>query len=115
MNITQALKSLRPGAKWHLVGDTYDGLDWRDNEQDKPTKEEINNEIQSLIIKNDYQTHRANYYPSVEEQLDMLWHAMDEGKLPKVKDFYESIKAVKEQFPKNPKTVNIIPDTTGQK
>ena len=43
---------------------------------------------------------RANY-PSVGDQLDALWHAMDKGVLPRVDSFYQGIKKVKEQFPRS--------------
>lgn len=43
---------------------------------------------------------RKMAYPSVGDQLDLLWHAMDDGVMPKVEPFYSNIKAVKEQYPK---------------
>jgi len=43
---------------------------------------------------------RKQLYPSIGDQLDMLWHAMDEGTIPKVHDFYDSIKSVKDSIPK---------------
>ena len=39
-------------------------------------------------------------YPSVDKQLDMLWHAIDKGALDKTSDFYVQIKAIKDKFPK---------------
>jgi len=39
-------------------------------------------------------------YPSIGDQLDMLWHAIDEGKLDKTSDFYKSLKTVKDNHPK---------------
>ena len=39
-------------------------------------------------------------YPSVDKQLDMLWHAIDEGALDKTSDFYVQIKAIKDKYPK---------------
>jgi len=36
-----AIAGLRPGALWGLKGDTYEGLDWRDTVQTKPTQAEI--------------------------------------------------------------------------
>jgi hypothetical protein len=47
-----------------------------------------------------YQEDRLLAYPDIGEQLDMLFHAMDTGKLPKDNEFYDAIKAVKDQFPK---------------
>lgn len=49
----------------------------------------------------DYRKKRAEEYPSVEDQLDMLWHSMHEGKAEKVEPFYSSIAAVKQRFPKS--------------
>jgi hypothetical protein len=42
---------------------------------------------------------RAQAYPPIGEQLDMLWHAMDAGEIPKATAFYERIKAVKDALP----------------
>ena len=45
---------------------------------------------------------RAFAYPSYTEQLDMLWHAIDADETLKVQfaDFYNTIKAVKDAYPK---------------
>jgi len=42
-------------------------------------------------------------YPAIGEQLDMLWHSIDQNPALKSQyfDFYEAIKAVKVKFPKN--------------
>jgi hypothetical protein len=48
----------------------------------------------------DYRKLRREAYPSVGEQLDALWHGMDEGKIEKVEPFYSMIKEVKTKFPK---------------
>lgn len=49
----------------------------------------------------DYTKARAQAYPAMQEQLDMLWHAMDSGTIPKAEPFYSSVKAVKEAYPKD--------------
>lgn len=54
----------------------------------KKTKEEILEEEKLEKLYN-YKSHRAKDYPSIEDQLDMLWHAMDKGLMPKAGDFYE--------------------------
>ena len=38
--------------------------------------------------------------PKIAEQLDKLWHDIDEGKLDKNGEFYKYIKNVKDTFPK---------------
>lgn len=72
-----------------------------------------NREQRQLFVENDKLTlsepifHQKNYiiyrkenYPRLQEQLDMLWHAIDEGKLDKTSDFYLTLKDVKDRFPK---------------
>lgn len=43
---------------------------------------------------------RRRLYPSVEQQLDMLWHSMDRGDIPKAEPFFTVLKAVKDAVPK---------------
>ena len=52
------------------------------------------------FLKVEYQYKRRPEYPNLEEQLDLLWHAIDAGKLDKTSDFYKKLKAVKENNPK---------------
>jgi hypothetical protein len=47
-----------------------------------------------------YVDDRLMTYPDVRDQLDMLWHAMDKGTMPKVDAFYDAIKYVKDLYPK---------------
>jgi len=47
-----------------------------------------------------YDQARRSMYPKVEEQLDMLWHAMDGFHTPRIEPFYSVIKAVKDANPK---------------
>ena len=102
-DLTKALLSLRPGAAWSLDGDQYEGLVWQDKQQSKPSKEELTLEANRLQAEHDakeYQRTRAIQYPSISDQLDMLWHAMDSGALPRVDSFYDAIKAIKDANPK---------------
>jgi hypothetical protein len=50
-----------------------------------------------------YVSQRKSAYPSIGEQLDMLWHSIDQNPALKSQyfDFYEAIKAVKVKHPKN--------------
>ena len=54
--------------------------------------------IQAYIDANEYKSQRQ--YPPIGDQLDMLWHAIDNGTLNKTSDFYTAIKAVKDAHPK---------------
>lgn len=100
--IANALLELRPGSTWSLSGETYEGINWLDEEQTKPTKQEVEDKIAELIA--DYESkqyQRDRVYPSIGDQLDMLWHAIDNGTLNKTSDFYTTIKAVKDAHPKS--------------
>ena len=48
IEITDAIKSLKPSASWVLTGTEYSGLDWKDESQTKPTESEVNAEITRL-------------------------------------------------------------------
>ena len=47
-----------------------------------------------------YAQKRREEYPIIGDQLDMLWHALDDGTLDKTSDFYTSLKATKDKYPK---------------
>jgi|APCry1669192522_1035417.scaffolds.fasta_scaffold47298_1 hypothetical protein len=49
---------------------------------------------------NKYIANRQLAYPNIEEQLDMIWHAIDSGTLDKNSDFYKNLSLVKSQFQK---------------
>jgi len=101
MNIPEALASLRPGANWSLNGNTYEGLDWLEKPvweggQKRPTEEEIQAEIERLQAEyknNQYQRDRASDYPSIQDQLDTLYHQGYDG-------WKEMIDEVKNKYPK---------------
>ena len=50
-----------------------------------------------------YINQRKNAYPEIGDQLDMLWHSIDQNAELKQKyfDFYQAIKSVKVKYPKN--------------
>ena len=58
-------------------------------------------ELQAEYDANQYQRDRV--YPSIGDQLDMLWHSIDKNPALKSEylEFYEAIKAVKVKHPKN--------------
>ena len=90
-----AIISLKPNAKWSLVGDK---LEWLDSEQTEPTSSELLTEVKRLQAEYDkakYQRDRAEAYPSIGEQLDLIYHAGQGGDA-----FQAAIKAIKDKHPK---------------
>ena len=66
------------------------------SEQTPPSKKDAEAKLEEITIL----WNRANSYPDLENQLDMLFHAIDAGKVDKTSDFYKSLKAVKDKYPK---------------
>lgn len=74
---------------------------WNTSSHPEPSKENL------LLWEQEYSqsisqfTAAANrVYPAITDQLDMLWHAMDSGEIPKANAWYNEIKAVKDANPK---------------
>ena len=70
-----------------------------------PSEADVNAKIQELQANHNtkgYVFQRRNAYPSIGDQLDMLWHSIDQNPALKSQyfNFYEAIKAVKVKNPK---------------
>lgn len=48
ITLDKAIQSLRPGSEWVLNGNEYDGLNWLDKVQTKPTSDELQAELARL-------------------------------------------------------------------
>lgn len=59
-------------------------------------------EVKAEVAANGYKRARARTYPSIGDQLDMLFHAIEADSDLKTKfaDFYDEIKAIKDANPK---------------
>lgn len=96
-DLVKVLMEKYPTCKWRLDGDYYEGLTWfDDNEIPQPSQEELfayGEELKLNYKNNQYQRDRAVAYPSIQDQLDLLYHGgLDAWK--------EEINKVKEQYPK---------------
>ena len=72
-----ALLKLKPNAEWVWTGDEYSGLEWLDQNQTKPTEQEILDkqaELQADYDSKEYQRKRAAEYPSYGDQMDYIYH-----------------------------------------
>lgn len=75
----EAIKSLRPFAKFGIYDNNYSTLEWYDDPAvvPIPTKAEVETELARLISEynqNEYQRDRAAEYPSFADQFDLLYH-----------------------------------------
>ena len=104
MNISEALQSLRPGAEWMVIGETYDGLQWLEKPiweggQKKPTKAEVEAEVARLQKEwedTEYQRLRAKEYPDFKEYLD----GIVKGDTAQMQAYIDACLAVKAKYPK---------------
>ena len=101
--IDKAIKAINPNAEFIIVEDNLDTIEWL-NGTTPISKADI--QAKMVEVQTDYdakQYQRDRVYPSIGEQLDMLWHSIDQNPALKSEyfDFYEAIKAVKVKHPKN--------------
>jgi hypothetical protein len=102
MYIIKALQLLRPGSQWYLDGYTYEDLEWLDETQDKPTKEEVEakiNEIEEEWNNTQYQRDRAPLYPNLADFVDAYYWAQ-KGDTSKMDTYISKCDEVKNQYPK---------------
>ena len=73
------------------------------NAQDLAWLEKKSNNNKTTTKQPPYIEQRRNAYPEIGDQLDMLWHSIDQDAELKQKyfDFYQAIKSVKVKYPKN--------------
>ena len=101
-DLTKALFSLRPGAAWALDGDKYEGITWLDEQQSKPTKEELTLEadrLQTEFDSKEYQRQRQVAYPPMADYLDAVYW-QSQGDNTKMTAYLAAVEAVKLAYPK---------------
>jgi hypothetical protein len=85
------------------IYDDYTAIIWNDKIITKPTDAELQTawaELQADEADEAINELRRNTYPSVGDQLDALWHAMDDGRMSKIEPMYSDCKTVKDTYPK---------------
>ena len=100
--VVEAILKINPNAEVSVGGNDINSITWL-NGTTPISKADI--EAKMVELQEDYdakQYQRDRVYPSIGDQLDMLWHSIDrDGELKsKYYDFYEAIKAVKVKNPK---------------
>ncbi len=96
MDIISAILALDPNAQVSVNGESLDGITWHDGNPNNITNDQITAkqaELQADYDAKQYQRDRAKEYPSIEDQLDDLYHNGIDG-------WKTTIKAVKDKYPK---------------
>ena len=97
-NIIEAITSINPNAKFTVFAEDASNVKWLENttpiaEADILAKQA---ELKADYEAKEYQRSRASEYPSIGEQLDMIYHAGQGGDT-----FQAAIQAVKDKYPKS--------------
>ena len=97
INITSAILAINPKAEVSVLENDVKQITWHNGttpiaEADILAKQA---ELQADYEAKEYQRNRASEYPSIGEQLDMIYHAGQGGDA-----FQAAIKAVKDKHPK---------------
>ena len=102
--IAEAILKINPNAEVVVRGNdiTTCEIEWHNGTTPIP-KADIEAKMNEIGTESNYVQQRRNAYPNIGDQLDMLWHSIDQDPQLKSKyfDFYEAIKAVKVKYPKN--------------
>ena len=107
VGIDTAIKALRPGCRFEIemAGGNITYHKWyHEDGLPPPTKAEIDKELefqQRLAKYYQYAYDRCREYPDGFEQLDMLWHAVNNNVELKDSEWFKTIKEVKEKYPKS--------------
>ena len=103
--VINAILEINPNAEVSVSGDDINTIQWHNGTTPIP-KADIEAKMAEMANEpeqSNYAQQRRNAYPEIGDQLDMLWHSIDQDPQLKSKyfDFYEAIKAVKVKYPKN--------------
>jgi len=95
-----AVASLYPQAKWHIYDNDYQQFTWLEKDIPKPTKEELEAELERLKAQEQqlaYRDKRRAEYPPFEEYLD----GVVKGDQAQIQAYIDACLAVKEKYPKS--------------
>ena len=102
-DVVLAVRKINPNAELSVLDNDVNKITWHNGTTPIP-KADI--EAKMVEVQADYdakQYQRDRVYPSIGDQLDLLWHSIDQN--PSLKsqyfDFYEAIKAVKVKHPQS--------------
>ena len=96
IGIIDAITALKADAQVSINNEDINQITWHDGNPTKITNKQITDkqaELQTVFDNNKYQRDRAVAYPSIEDQLDSLYHNGIDG-------WKATIKAIKDKYPK---------------
>ena len=101
-DIISAIIAINPDAQVSVNGEDYEQITWNNGTAVISKSDIIAKQAELKIAYDAKQYQRDRVYPSIGDQLDMLWHSIDQNSALKSQyfNFYETIKSVKVKNPK---------------
>ena len=96
IDIATAILAIKSDAQVSITNEDINQITWHDDNPTNITNDQIlekQTELQAEYDAKEYQRDRANEYPKIGDQLDMLWHTMDKNTelQHKFYDFYQTV------------------------
>ena len=100
--VDKAILEIDPNAKFSIDADDTSRITWLEGTSPISENDIISkiNELRADYNSKEYQRIRQFKYDRIENQLDQLWHDINDDKLNKSGSWFKSIKAVKDKYPK---------------
>ena len=95
-DIISAIVAIKSDAQVSVNAEDINQITWHDGNPTKITNKQITDkqaELKTIYDNNKYQRDRKDSYPSIEDQLDEIYHKGISG-------WMNTIKAVKDKYPK---------------
>lgn len=99
-----AIMALVPGARFGISENNYANIDWQGDEP-LPSEDAVKSKLEELVSEYEliaYQRDRFLGYPTIHDQLEMLWDDMNNGIIPgkETSTWFAAIQEVKNNIPK---------------
>ena len=103
-DVAESIKAINPEAQFEVLGEDLDNITWLNGTApiSKADIQAKQAELQAHYDIKQYQRDRKVEYPEIGDQLDMLWHSIDQDAALKQKyfAFHQAILAIKSKHPK---------------
>ncbi len=99
ITIIEAISALNPGTKVSVTAEDFEQITWHDGNPTNITKDQIvtkQAELKTAYDTTEYQRKRKEEYPSIEDQLDMIFWDKKNG----TTEWEDSVQVIKDKYPK---------------
>ena len=98
ITIPDALQACRPGAQWVFRGNEYDGLEWLDKVQTKPSFDEVQDTITMLTLQLPDKLAKENRAAAYKLEADPLFFKAQRGEATQ-QEWLDKVEEIKQRYP----------------